>query len=246
MAFTLYPALDLLGGKCVRLVQGDFRRETVVGEDPATVAERWVAEGAEWLNLVDLDAARTGEPVNLPVIAKIVAASSVPVQVGGGVRDEERLRRLLDLGVRRVVIGSAVLENPAFVEWAFSHHPDRVAIGIDARDGKVATHGWLRLTEVSPVELGQRMAELGAQTLVFTDISRDGTLSGVNVEATAELARVTGLRVIASGGVRSLEDVERLARHEGDGVSGAIIGKALYAGTIRLKEALRKVGGENR
>jgi phosphoribosylformimino-5-aminoimidazole carboxamide ribotide isomerase len=242
MAFTIYPAIDLRGGKCVRLIQGDYQRETVYAEDPVEVARKWQQEGAEWLHLVDLDAARTGEWTNLSVIEQILAAVSIPVQVGGGVRNLQRLERLLDKGVARVVIGSAAIDQPEFVRQALSQYADQIAIGIDARDGKVATHGWLQTSEVSFDELAKQMVQLGAKRFIFTDISRDGMLSGVNLDAVRHLARTAGVEVIASGGVRTLKDIERLYAHQAEGIGGVIIGKALYTGQIQLKEA-RKIGG---
>lgn len=239
MSFVLYPAIDIRGGKCVRLTQGDYGRETVYAEDPLEMAERWIEAGAEWLHLVDLDAARSGEMVNLPVIEKLVRASSIPVQVGGGVRDMERLKKLLGIGVSRVVIGSAAIDHPEFVREALSQYGSQIAIGLDARDGKVATHGWLDLSEVRVEELAREMVSCGAETFIFTDISRDGMLSGVNVEAVRKLAQACGKSVIASGGVRSLEDIRRLAQVQGEGVAGAIIGKALYTEAIQLSEALK-------
>jgi phosphoribosylformimino-5-aminoimidazole carboxamide ribotide isomerase len=241
MSFILYPAIDIRGGRCVRLTQGDYNRETVYGEDPLKVAQNWIDQGAAWLHVVDLDAARSGESANYDLIEQLTRFASIPVQVGGGVRDRKRLERLLEAGVSRVVIGSAALDNPAFVKEALKAYADRIAIGIDARDGKVATHGWLDTTEVSARELACEMAQLGAETFIFTDISRDGMLSGVNVEAVRDLARACKKQVIASGGVKSIEDLKELAKVQAEGVQGAIIGKALYTGSIRLQEAIREV-----
>ncbi|MBA4496214.1 1-(5-phosphoribosyl)-5-[(5-phosphoribosylamino)methylideneamino]imidazole-4-carboxamide isomerase [Paenactinomyces guangxiensis] len=238
MGFILYPAIDIRGGKCVRLIQGDYYRETVYGEDPVAVAERWINAGARWLHIVDLDAARSGELANLPVIEKLTQISPVPIQVGGGVRDMDRLQRLLDIGISRVVIGSAAIDNPGFVRDALTQYGKQIAIGLDARDGKVATHGWLDTSEVQAEELARDMADYGAETFIFTDISRDGMLSGANVEAVRNLAQACGKAVIASGGVRSVEDIRQLAGARAEGVAGAIIGKALYTGSIQLTEAL--------
>ncbi|SFI63250.1 1-(5-phosphoribosyl)-5-[(5-phosphoribosylamino)methylideneamino]imidazole-4-carboxamide isomerase [Thermoflavimicrobium dichotomicum] len=241
MSFTIYPAIDIRGGKCVRLKQGDYGQETVYGEDPLQIAEQFIQAGAEWIHVVDLDAARSGELINLPVIKKLVQNSSVPVQVGGGVRDMERLERWLDLGVRRVVIGSAAIDNPSFVRQALERYGSQIAVGLDAREGYVATHGWLDTSHVKAEELACEMIRYGAETFIFTDISRDGMLSGVNIEAVVALAEATKKQVIASGGVRSLEDIERLLAVRPKGVAGVIIGKALYTNKIRLNDAIQMV-----
>lgn len=239
--FTLYPAIDLRGGRCVRLLQGDYDCETVYDTDPVAVAKRWESEGAKWLHLVDLDAARTGEPINLPVIRQIAAAVHIPIQVGGGIRDRKRADELFAAGVRRLILGSAAIENVAFVKQLLIDHGDRIAIGIDARDGFVATHGWLETSQVKAEDLAIELVRAGAQTFIFTDISRDGTLSGPNTHAIRKLAEVSGGKVIASGGVSSTEDLVRLAAHAEQGVVGAIIGRALYTGDVVLSEALGAV-----
>ncbi|MGI6125677.1 MAG: 1-(5-phosphoribosyl)-5-[(5-phosphoribosylamino)methylideneamino]imidazole-4-carboxamide isomerase [Planifilum sp.] len=244
MSFVLYPAIDLRGGKCVRLYQGDYGAETVYDADPVNVARKWAAAGAEWLHVVDLDAARTGEPVNLPVIREMASRVDIPIQAGGGVRSMERLEMFLDAGVQRVILGSAAIDDPRFVREALARYGDRIALGIDARDGRVATHGWLETTEVTAEALAREMVRRGAETFIFTDISRDGTLSGPNVEAILSLARACGRRVIASGGVRDAEDLLRLARHAGEGIAGAVVGRALYTGDLELGEALRRLSRE--
>ena len=244
MSFTLYPAVDLRGGKCVRLYQGDYGVETVYDEDPVRVARKWRAEGAGWLHVVDLDAARTGEPVNLPVIREMALSVDIPLQVGGGVRSMERLELLFSVGVERVILGSAAIDDPRFVREALARYGDRIALGIDARGGRVATHGWLRTTEVTAEELAKEMVRHGAETFIFTDISRDGTLSGPNVEAILSLARACGKPVIASGGIRDAQDLLRLARHAGEGVAGAVVGRALYTGGLDLGEALKFLSRE--
>ncbi|MDR6225635.1 1-(5-phosphoribosyl)-5-[(5-phosphoribosylamino)methylideneamino]imidazole-4-carboxamide isomerase [Desmospora profundinema] len=244
MTFTLYPAIDLRGGRCVRLFQGDYDQETVYDNDPVAVARRFAGQGALWLHVVDLDAARTGEPVNMEVIRKMVRAVDCPVQVGGGVRGMERLQQLLDAGVQRVVIGSAAVDNPSFVKEALGRYGDRIALGLDARDGMVATHGWLDTSDVPAERLAKEMVALGAETFIFTDIARDGTLTGPNVEAIRSLAQVTGREVIASGGVRTNDDLSELARYRDEGVAGAIVGKALYTGAVCLDEALLSVKKE--
>lgn len=242
MAFTIYPAIDIRGGKCVRLIQGDYNQETVYADDPVQVAQKWQEQGAQWLHLVDLDAARTGEWTNRSVIEQILANVSIPVQVGGGIRNLERLERLLQLGVARVVIGSAAIDQPAFVRRALAQYAEQIAIGIDARQGKVAIHGWQETAEVSAEELAQEMVKLGAKRFIFTDISRDGMLTGVNLSAVRQLAQITGVEVIASGGVRTLGDIEQLCTYHDEGIGGVIIGKALYTGQIALADAL-KIGG---
>jgi phosphoribosylformimino-5-aminoimidazole carboxamide ribotide isomerase len=244
MSFVVYPAIDLRGGRCVRLYQGDYDAETVYAQDPVAVARQFAREGVRWLHVVDLDAARSGEAVNEDVIRAIVAAVDIPVQVGGGVRTRERLERLWSIGVQRAVIGSAAIDDPEFVRTALADYGDRIALGVDAREGRVATHGWLKTAEVSAEELAVEMARHGAETFIFTDISRDGTLQGPNVEAVRSLARACGKQVIASGGVRDVSDLAELARYQQEGVAGAIVGRALYTGDIRLSEAVRAVEGE--
>ena len=242
-AFTIYPAIDIRGGKCVRLLQGDYGKETVYHDSPVEVARRWETLGARWIHLVDLDGAREGHPVNDAIIGEIARNVRIPVQAGGGLRTMAHLEKLLEAGVSRVILGTAAIEDRPFVEEALRAFGERVAIGIDARNGLVATRGWLETSEVKAEELAVRLAELGARTFIFTDISRDGTLSGPNVDAIVALARACGQTVIASGGVAGYDDVRRLAEHAADGVGGAIIGKALYTGAIRLDEALRIAGG---
>ncbi|WP_124728362.1 1-(5-phosphoribosyl)-5-[(5-phosphoribosylamino)methylideneamino]imidazole-4-carboxamide isomerase [Staphylospora marina] len=242
--FDLYPAIDILGGKCVRLVRGDYTRETVYAENPVDMALRWVEQGAAWLHVVDLDAAKSGTPVNDRIIRDICARVPVPVQVGGGVRDIARIEALLEAGVSRVIMGSAAVDRPDVMAEALKRYKDRIAVGIDAKDGRVATHGWLEVTDVPAEVLALEMARLGAERFVYTDISRDGTLSGVSLESTVRLAEACGKPVIASGGVRSVEDLRNLAALKDRGIAGAIIGKALYTGAVRMDEALRAVGGD--
>lgn len=238
--FIIYPAIDIRDGKCVRLVQGDYNRETVYNEDPVSVARDWEAQGGQWIHLVDLDGAKAGHPVNDELIGRIAKAVKVPVQVGGGLRKEEDVERLLGLGVSRVILGTAAIEDRAFVSRVLSKYGASVAIGIDARNGFVATRGWLETSEVKAEDLAVQLAAEGAETFIFTDISRDGMMSGPNVEAIVRLAQVSGRTVIASGGVSKPEDLDRLAAHSADGVGGAIVGKALYTGSINLAEAVRK------
>jgi phosphoribosylformimino-5-aminoimidazole carboxamide ribotide isomerase len=239
--FIIYPAIDIRGGKCVRLFQGDYNQETVYGDRPAEMAARFEQAGAEWLHVVDLDGAKEGRPVNLDAIEAIVREVSMPVQVGGGLRSIADVERLLGLGVKRVILGTAAIEDRAFVEQALARYGESIAIGIDARGGYVATRGWLETSEVRADELAKALADAGAQTFIFTDISRDGTMAGPNVEAIVALARACGRSVIASGGISSYADLERLAERSGEGVSGAITGKALYTGAIDLAQALERL-----
>lgn len=240
--FTLYPAIDIRGGKCVRLIQGDYNQETVYNDSPVEAALAWAEQGGKWIHLVDLDGAKAGEPVNHQLIGDIARSVKVPVQTGGGLRTVENVERLLSLGVSRVIIGTAAIENRPFVEEVLRRFGEQVAIGIDARNGYVATRGWLETSEVKAEDLAVQLAELGAKTFIFTDISRDGMMQGPNVEAIVRLAQVSGQSVIASGGVSRYEDLEALAAYADKGVAGAIIGKALYTGSIELGEAHRRLG----
>jgi phosphoribosylformimino-5-aminoimidazole carboxamide ribotide isomerase len=236
----ILPAIDLRGGQCVRLRQGDYNQETVFGSDPAAVARRWVGQGAHTLHVVDLDGARDGRTVNGDSVRRIIAAAGVPCQLGGGLRTEEDVASALEWGVARVVIGTRALKDPAGFEALCRRFPDRVVLGIDARAGQVATDGWLHVSQCSALELARRCAGWPLAALVYTDISRDGMLEGPNVEAVAELARAVALPVIASGGVTTLDDVRRLAR---TGAAGCIIGRALYEGRLDLTEAITAAGG---
>lgn len=236
MAFTLLPAIDLRQGQVVRLALGDPGRQTVYAADPAATAERWRAAGARWLHVVNLDGA-FGEAgaANLAALERLTGLG-LSVQFGGGLRDEAGLRRAFDLGVRRVVLGTAAVENPALVEWALgAYGPERVAVGLDARDGVVRVRGWAESAGVSASDLGRRLAGQGVAWCVFTDVARDGVGTGVNVPATAALAAATGLRVIASGGVAGVEDVTRV---RAAGLAGLIVGRALYEGRVDLRQAL--------
>ena len=234
----IYPAIDIRGGRCVRLTEGRFDAETVFADDPAEMALKWARLGAEFLHLVDLDGALAGEGRNVPVIERILKSVSIPVQVGGGIRNLETIEKLLSLGVTRLILGSAAVKNPQLVEEACKKYPGHIAVGIDAKNGEVAIEGWGQGSGVAATELAKQMAAYGVETVIYTDISRDGMLSGVNVEATAALARVCGVPIIASGGVASLEDIRRVKAVESDGVQGCIIGKAIYTGAVDLKAAL--------
>ncbi|MBE9195714.1 1-(5-phosphoribosyl)-5-[(5-phosphoribosylamino)methylideneamino]imidazole-4-carboxamide isomerase [Synechocystis sp. LEGE 06083] len=238
----ILPAIDLLEGKCVRLYQGDYGQSQVYHEDPVAVAEQWQAQGASRLHLVDLDGAKEGQPVNLTAIAKIVESLNIPVQVGGGLRDRARVKQLLDLGVNRVILGTIAVENPDLVGELCTEFPGQIVVGIDARNGKVATRGWLETSTVEAGELAQRMEKLGAAAIIYTDIHRDGTMAGPNLEALRQLASQLTIPVIASGGVSQVQDLLNLLSLESLGVNGVIIGKALYTGDIQLEAAIRAVG----
>ena len=236
------PAIDLLDGRCVRLYQGDYAQSQVFDENPVAVARQWADQGATRLHLVDLDGAKAGHPVNQAAIEAIVRAVEIPVQVGGGLRDRQSAADLLALGVQRVILGTVAVEQPDLVAQLCQEFPDRIIVGIDARNGKVATRGWLETSEVEAVTLAQQMAQQGAAAIIYTDIHRDGTLQGANLEALRELATAISIPVIASGGVSSVSDLMQLLGLEAIGVTGAIVGRALYTGAVSLKEAIRAVG----
>lgn len=232
----IYPAIDISGGRCVRLIQGIRQQETIYGEDPVEIAQKWMNEGAKRLHVVDLDAAFDDNSYNADIIRKIASTVSIPIQMGGGLRSLDRVHRIFDMGIKRAILGTAAIEKPDFVEEAVSLYGDRIAIGIDAKDGKVAIKGWTEKSEFDAIALALKMKEIGVRTVVYTDISRDGMLTGANIEATARLIESTGLDVIASGGISSLDDIVKL---KDISASGVIIGKALYNGNLRLNDALR-------
>ncbi len=234
----LYPAIDIQGGRCVRLVQGRMEESTVYGDDPAAMARRWMDHGAEALHIVDLDGAKEGEPVNVEPVLAVRRAVELPLQVGGGIRSLEAAASYLEAGVERVIVGTRAAVDEAFLASLCSAHPGRVAVGIDARDGRVALKGWTEVSALEAVELARRVEDLGASAVIYTDIARDGMLAGPNVEATRALARSVSLPVIASGGVATLEDLRRIKGLESDGVQGVIVGKALYEETLSLADAL--------
>ncbi len=234
----LYPAIDLKDGACVRLVQGDMARATVFNRDPAAQARAFVAAGFRWLHLVDLDGAFAGRPVNAPAVEAILAAVSVPVQLGGGLRDLATIEFWLGRGVARAVLGTLAVRDPELVREACRRHPGRIAVGIDARGGRVAVEGWAEESELGALDLARRFVDAGVAAIVYTDIERDGALAGVNVAATAALARAVPIPVIASGGVASLEDLRALRAEAASGIAGVIIGRALYDGRIDARAAL--------
>lgn len=237
----IYPAIDLRDGKCVRLKQGDYAQETVFGVDPAKMAQRWVADGATWLHLVDLDGAKEGKPINGPSIRSIVQASGVPCQLGGGLRTEQDLRDALSWGVARVILGTKALQSPTWLAQMARQFPGKIALGIDAKAGMVATQGWLEVSEMSALDLAKSSAKLPLAAIIYTDISRDGMMQGANVAAMSEMAAVVTLPVIASGGVTTLDDVKRLKE---SGLAGCIIGRALYEGQLNLREVVAAISGK--
>jgi phosphoribosylformimino-5-aminoimidazole carboxamide ribotide isomerase len=238
--FTLYPAIDMRDGKCVRLLQGDYDQETVYGDSPFDMAKTFADQGAKWIHMVDLDGAKDGKKVNHEHVLRVAKELPVNVQIGGGIRSMEDVSYYLDQGVDRVILGSAAVSNPAFVREALQKYGAKIAIGLDARDGYVATEGWLETSHILAVDLAKRLVEEGAETFVFTDISKDGMLQGPNIEAIGELAAVTGKEVIASGGVSSIDDLVNVKKDERK-IGGAIIGKALYTGRFTLSEAIGRV-----
>jgi phosphoribosylformimino-5-aminoimidazole carboxamide ribotide isomerase len=234
----LIPAIDLKDGKCVRLRQGRMDEQTVFSDDPVAAAGRWVEAGASRLHIVDLDGALTGRPVNIQVIGQIAQTyPEVAVQVGGGIRDEDTIQAYLETGVRYVIIGTKAVTAPHFISDACLEFPGHILVGLDAKDGKVAINGWSKLSHHEAMDLAQRFEKDGVEAIVYTDIGRDGMMTGVNVEATVALARMISIPVIASGGVASLEDIRALCDVAKDGIVGAIMGRALYEGTIDFREA---------
>ncbi len=232
----LYPAIDLKDGNCVRLVRGDMAKATVFNTDPAAQAGDFAAAGAQWLHLVDLDGAFAGAPVNAGAVQSILAAIDIPAQLGGGIRDLATIEDWLSRGVRRVILGTAAVKNPALVVEACGKWPGRIAVGIDARGGRVAVEGWAEETGLEVLDLARRFADAGVAAIIHTDIERDGVLQGANIAATEALAKAIPAPVIASGGVSSLDDIQALA--DGSMVAGVIVGRALYDGAIDLAEAL--------
>lgn len=231
----ILPAIDIKDGRCVRLLQGDYGRETVFGDDPAAMAARWQEQGATFLHLVDLDGAATGEPRSLAAVEAILARVTIPVELGGGIRTLETIDVVLGVGVQRVILGTAIVGDRALLDRACERWGDRIVVGIDARNGVVATHGWLRSSGLRAIELAKQVADAGARRIIYTDVTRDGTLSSPNYAAIRELIDGCGLPVIAAGGVGSIEHLRRL---DEIGAEGAIIGMALYTGAVSLAEAI--------
>jgi phosphoribosylformimino-5-aminoimidazole carboxamide ribotide isomerase len=240
----IIPAVDIRGGKCVRLHQGDYEQETVYGVDPVAMAQRWIDQGAKFLHLVDLDGARDGSPRNQHVIQAIAAKSSIPLEVGGGIRDLETIDAYLSRGIERVILGTVAYRDPRLLVKACEKWPGRVAVDIAARNGKAAIGGWTQETEVWAADLARHCEERGASIIIYTDILRDGTQKGINLAATRALARALTIPVIASGGVSTIQDIVALKPLEKDGVIAAIVGRALYAGTLHLPDAIALAAGE--
>jgi phosphoribosylformimino-5-aminoimidazole carboxamide ribotide isomerase len=240
----LFPAIDLKEGACVRLVRGEMASATVFNTDPAAQARTFAAHGFRWLHVVDLNGAFAGASVNGAAVRAIRRAVAMKIQLGGGIRDRGAIDAWLDVGIERVVLGTAALRDPSLVRMAAKDHPGRIVVGIDGRDGKVAVEGWAETSEIGVVELARRFADAGVAAIVATDISRDGAMTGIDADAIAGFAREVGIPVIASGGVASLADITALKAHEKDGIAGAIIGRALYDGGIDAKAALRLAMGD--
>jgi phosphoribosylformimino-5-aminoimidazole carboxamide ribotide isomerase len=237
----LFPAIDLKDGSCVRLKLGDMAQATVFNEDPAAQARDFADQGFEWLHLVDLNGAFAGRPVNAEAVDAILAATTVPVQLGGGIRDMATVETWLAKGIRRVILGTAAVRDPDFVRTACRQHPGRIAVAVDARDGKVAAAGWAETTDIAAADLARRFEDAGVAAIIYTDIDRDGMLKGLNLEATLRLAEATAIPVIASGGLASLDDIRRLLAPDCSILEGAVCGRALYDGRLVGREALRLI-----
>jgi phosphoribosylformimino-5-aminoimidazole carboxamide ribotide isomerase len=236
----IWPAIDLRGGKCVRLRQGDYQQETVFAEDPAAMARKFVHEGARFLHIVDLEGAREGLPVNLPAVQNILEAVEIECELGGGIRDEQSVCELLDFGLNRLVIGTSALTDPEWFRNACRQYPAKLVLGIDARDGLAATDGWLNTSKVSALDLARQFADEPLAAIIYTDIATDGMMRGPNVAAMAQMQSLVDVPVVASGGVTSVNDVKRLAAA---GLAGCIIGRALYEGTLKLADAIAAANG---
>ena len=238
----IIPAIDLKDGRCVRLLQGEMDKETVYFEDPLAAAKHWIAEGATFIHIVDLNGAVEGRPVHTKEVAAICREAGLSIELGGGLRSVEAVQAALDLGVTRVVISTAAYDNAEFLRLLGKKFPGKIVVGIDARQGKIAVKGWKETTEMDAVELAKRCEADGASRIIYTDISRDGTRAGVNVDETLRIARAVKIPIIASGGVSTLDDIRKLLPLENEGIEGVIVGRALYSGAIILKEAMRVVG----
>ncbi|MBN1930638.1 MAG: 1-(5-phosphoribosyl)-5-[(5-phosphoribosylamino)methylideneamino]imidazole-4-carboxamide isomerase [Desulfobacterales bacterium] len=235
----IIPAVDIKNGKCVRLFQGRMDKETVFSDDPAAMAKRWEEEGAKLIHIIDLDGAFKKIPKNLNSIKKIIKMIGVGIQVGGGIRNEETIRMFLDLGVKKVIIGTEAITNPGMVKDACKEFPEQIVVGIDARDGWVAIEGWTQTTEIRAIDLAKQFEDCGVAAINFTDIHRDGMQTGVNIDETRRLAEAVSIPVVASGGVSTIEDIIKLLPLEEVGVTGVITGRALYSGTLNLREAIK-------
>ncbi|MGN1093335.1 MAG: 1-(5-phosphoribosyl)-5-[(5-phosphoribosylamino)methylideneamino]imidazole-4-carboxamide isomerase [Monoglobaceae bacterium] len=231
----IYPAIDIIDGACVRLVQGDYSQKTKFADDPCEIAVRWQNEGGEFIHIVDLDGARNGEMPNFDLIVRIADKLNIPIEVGGGVRNMECVEKYLDNGINRVIIGTSALSNPDFVKEAVAKYGERIVVGIDAKDGMVAVNGWEEVSTTSAIDLAKQMEKIGVKTIIYTDIATDGMLKGPNLKAMEEMTEAVSIDVVASGGVSSVDDIEKL---KGTGVEGAIVGKALYTDTLCLNDAI--------
>jgi phosphoribosylformimino-5-aminoimidazole carboxamide ribotide isomerase len=240
-AVILFPAIDLKNGFCVRLEQGDMARATIFHRDPAEQARSFVAQGFDYLHVVDLDGAFAGRPMNAAAVDRVLAAVKIPLQLGGGIRDRATIEKWLGNGVARVIIGTAAVRDPALVKEAAKKYPGRIAVGLDARDGKVAVEGWAQTAELSALDLARRFEDAGVAALIYTDVARDGMLKGLNLEATLALADAVAIPVIASGGLASLDDVRALLAPRANKLAGAIVGRALYDGRLDAAAALQLV-----
>lgn len=238
---NIYPAVDIKEGKCVRLSQGDFSKETVYFEDPADAAKHWQSQRAQWIHIVDLDGAKTGRPVNIDIIEKIRKNLCINIQLGGGIRDDETVKKYISLGINRLVFGTSAVNNLELIEKTISEFgPDKAAVGIDARGDEVAIEGWIKGSGLKVEELLKTLKNIGVKTIIYTDISRDGMLQGPNIAAIKKVLDFDDFSVIASGGISSMKDLEELIKLEDYGLDGAIIGRALYDGTLDLKSVLEK------
>ena len=234
----IIPAIDIQNGNCVRLRQGDFSQETIFNNSPLDIAEKWVTDGAQRLHIVDLDGARLGEPINIDLISKICKTfPSIPVQIGGGIRDVETARKYINAGASFIIIGTKAVEDPNFVKDLCSEFHKKIIIGIDAKNGEVATEGWVSNSKVNAIFLSKKFEDFGVSEIVYTDIEKDGMMGGLNIEATVDLAKEINIPVIASGGVSSNDDLKKIINYEKFGISGVIVGRALYENKINIKEA---------
>jgi phosphoribosylformimino-5-aminoimidazole carboxamide ribotide isomerase len=231
----ILPAIDLRNGKCVRLYQGKFEKSEIVGEDPAKVALEFRENGAEYIHMVDLDGALDGKIKNIEAISKVIDASKVPVELGGGIRDIKTIDMLMEIGVSRVILGTVALKNPDFVKKALKKYGEKIAVGIDAKNEKVAVNGWLNVSSVHYIDFAKQMEDIGVKTIIFTDISKDGTLNGPNLDQLFKIQNSVSCRIIASGGIKNIDDLKDISKM---GIYGAITGKAIYSGNIDLKEAI--------
>ncbi len=241
----IIPAIDLKNGKCVRLVQGRKEDQTVFSDDPAAIAQKWADSGAELIHVIDLDGAFEKSPQHIDAIKKILESVDIPIQLGGGIRNEQTVQMYLDLGVKRIIIGTEAIRNPDFVKKICKTYPDQIIVGIDARQGYVAIEGWTRTTEIKAIDLARQFEDCGVAAINFTDIHRDGMQTGPNIEETQKLAEAVSIPVVASGGVATMEDIINLLPLKSVGVVGVITGKALYTGTLNLKEAIAAANAQS-